>query len=80
MTNEKPLTTKEEKLPLVSPADYRHNCGRLLFRGVLMVGSRVEMRCPKCGKLAVYEALLPVKTVVVKEPRKEILTLTANLI
>lgn len=37
-----------------SPADYRHNCGRLLFRGLLTYGSSVQIRCPKCGVMAVF--------------------------
>ena len=64
-------------LPLrVAAADYRHNCGRLLFRGVLMEGSHIAIRCPKCGKMAVYEAK-PLGVMKVDEPVKEALTLAA---
>ena len=33
--------------------DYRHTCGRLLFRGYLPKTARVEIRCAKCGALVV---------------------------
>jgi hypothetical protein len=46
--------------------DYRHNCGRLLFHGFLMPGSRIEIRCPKCGIMAVYEYSEPIIIDVVK--------------
>lgn len=46
--------TKYERRPSV---DYRHNCGRLLFRGYLAVGTALTIRCPKCGGMAVYEVL-----------------------
>ena len=36
--------------------DYRHRvCGRLLFRGILVSGCVVEVRCPKCGRVAVFD-------------------------
>lgn len=28
------------------------NCGRLWFRAILPCGSRIEIRCPKCGHMA----------------------------
>lgn len=41
----------------VAPADYRHKpgCGRLLFRGRLVVGTVIQIRCPKCGQLHVID-------------------------
>ena len=36
--------------------DYRHTCNRLLFRGYLADGSVIKIRCPKCGKMAIYKA------------------------
>jgi len=61
----------------VAAADYRHNCGRVVFRGVLVEGSHIEMRCPKCGKMAVYEAKPLVAAVKVDKRAPEPLTLAA---
>lgn len=39
--------------------EFRHRdsrCGRLLFVGYLAPGTRIEIRCPKCGRLHVVEA------------------------
>jgi phage FluMu protein Com len=36
------------------PRDYRHDCNRLLFRGILQPGCYLEIRCPKCGRMAVF--------------------------
>lgn len=35
----------------IAKANYRHNCGRLLFRGLLIEGSVIEVRCPRCGMM-----------------------------
>ena len=35
--------------------DYRHHCGRLLFKGYLAPGSRVDIRCFKCNTVAIVE-------------------------
>jgi len=32
------------------------NCSRLLFRGYLPPNSRIEIRCPCCGKMNYYPA------------------------
>lgn len=36
-------------------ADYRHSCGRLLFRGHLAAGTELSIRCPRCGMIVVFE-------------------------
>jgi phage FluMu protein Com len=41
--------------PPAKPRDYRHHCGRLLFRGRLPAGTYIEMRCPRCN------AMIPIK-------------------
>ena len=33
--------------------EYRHSCGRLLFRGHLKPGSIIETKCPRCGVVLV---------------------------
>ncbi len=40
------------------PRDYRHHCGRLLFRGRLPPGTYIEIRCPKCGLMHPIDARL----------------------
>lgn len=45
--------------------DYRHACigfsqGRLLFHGFLAPGTHIEIRCPRCGIMAVYEYCEPI--------------------
>ncbi len=35
--------------------DYRHHCNRLLFRGSLAVGTKIQIRCPKCGLMHVID-------------------------
>jgi phage FluMu protein Com len=30
------------------------DCGRQLARGYLMTGSRLELRCPKCGRMNAF--------------------------
>ena len=38
--------------------EYRHrarDCGRLLFVGYLPPGTRIEIRCPSCGRMHVIE-------------------------
>jgi hypothetical protein len=40
--------------------EYRHrsgHCSRLLFTGYLGPGTRIEMRCPACGRIHVIETL-----------------------
>jgi phage FluMu protein Com len=37
------------------PRDYRHHCGRLLFRGRIPEGTYIEVRCPKCGQMHTLE-------------------------
>lgn len=49
------MTDTNGHRPSMRPIDYRHSCGRLLFRGILPPGALVEIRCPRCGKMAVYE-------------------------
>lgn len=41
--------------PDVPLLDVRHNCGRLLFRGALVPGTVIQIRCPKCGMMAVFD-------------------------
>ena len=36
--------------------EFRCNCGRLLFRGLLFV-SFVEIKCKKCGNVSVFKAM-----------------------
>lgn len=56
MSNYTPPLPNSTATATVAPADYRHRaCGRLLFRGVLMVGTVIEVRCPKCGKMHVID-------------------------
>ncbi len=35
------------------PRDYRHDCGRLIMRAVLMPGCYIEHRCGKCGRMCI---------------------------
>lgn len=42
------------QIAVIKPRDYRHDCGRLLFRGILTAGSLVEIRCPRCGRMAIF--------------------------
>lgn len=45
------------KAKIIRARDYRHTCGRLLFRGRLSPGTRIEIRCPKCGRIHIIEVL-----------------------
>lgn len=35
--------------------EYRCKCGKLLFRGCLVIGS-VEIKCKRCGKIKLFES------------------------
>lgn len=38
------------------PYDYRcRSCGRLLFRAILPDNAYLEIRCPKCGRISVFD-------------------------
>lgn len=47
--------TKGQK---VARHDYRHHCNRLLFRAYLAPGTNIQIRCPKCGQMAVIQSPL----------------------
>ena len=40
--------------------DIRHNCGRLLFRGFLVKGTKIDIRCPRCNKMMVIDTSIEV--------------------
>lgn len=44
-----------ETTPLI---EYRCDCGRLLFKGVL-VQAQVEVKCRRCGALVLFGSLNP---------------------
>jgi phage FluMu protein Com len=41
----------QHPLPEMKIRDYRHHCGRMLFRGYLPPLTRLSIKCPKCGKV-----------------------------
>ncbi len=44
--------------------EYRHrakDCGRLLFVGYLPPGTRIEIRCPSCGRMHVIEVEIDIE-------------------
>ena len=38
-------------MPDVAKFDIRHNCGKLLFRGFLVKGTKIDIRCTRCGEM-----------------------------
>ena len=53
-------TTNGKAIPMpVSQPDYYRcpHCGRLLFRAILVEGCKINIRCPKCSRLTVFQVV-----------------------
>lgn len=55
MTPKKIVQPSLEKPVSLHLREYRCGCNRLLFKGALTPGCRVEVRCGRCGSLRVFE-------------------------
>ena len=49
------MTDNGRQMQRVHRKDYRHSCGRLLFRGFLPPGSFIALRCPRCNLMHVEQ-------------------------
>lgn len=47
--------------------DYRCECGRLLFKGSLQPGCRIEIKCKKCGEVNVIDEAMKTENVAMEE-------------
>jgi phage FluMu protein Com len=64
--------------PKIPPAfvwhDFRcHNCGRLLFRAIIVQNCKVEVRCPRCSRMTlvteegIITSVVPIVVAAVQE-------------
>jgi len=50
------MTAQQSTKQAIRHYDFRcRSCGRLLFRGHLPKDGHIQIRCPRCGKISVFE-------------------------